>query len=207
MAIAVYADDMEFDAMHHGIPDPEDREAILTRMESLAGRHGIREGGIFSRALERFRSFDFEKVERKLDSIGRRVRHMFDRDEIRPLSSIGQFQQAGPDLRRWIMANPRARRLHERGLISGYAKSGWKPYTKDIGEYDPDYQVVMDGLVQFDDDGNSFFEEFLHLRDMDNRSQLTFGQQTTIRDSIWNNFNAWLDRGLDDPSDEENGSL
>jgi len=161
----------------------------------------------YNRAVDRFNSFDFDKIERKIDALKRKVTHLFDKDEIRPMSRIGQFQQAGPEQQRWLMANPRAKRLYERDMMNGWRDSYINTNPGRFGDDDPDYQQVMQGLHQFDENGNAHFVQYLHLYDEDGRTELTFGKQTTIRDSLWANFESFLDEGLDDPSDEHNGSL
>lgn len=207
MAIAVYADDQEFGAMHYGIPRSEDRAAIRRRMENTARSFGLIGSEIYERSLNRFESFDFEKISRKIDAMKRKVTHLFDRDEIRPMWKIGDFQNAGLDQQRWLMANPRAKRLFEKDMMNGYRDTHKPMYPGLYGEDDPDYQEVMNGLYHEDEEGNGHITQFLHILDDDGRSKLTFGQQTTIKDSMWANFNAILNLGQDDPSDRNNGSL
>lgn len=207
MAIAMYADESEFRSMHYGLPKSEDRAAIRSRLENTARSFGLMGSDLYNRAIERFESFDFDRIERKVDALKRKVTHLFDKDSIRPMSKIGQFQQAGPEQARWLMANPRAKQLFEKDMMNG-----WRSFLKHenrgrIGEDDPDYQEVTNGLLQFDEHGHSKFVEYLHLYDSDGRTQLTFADQVTIRDSMWANFNTFLDEGLDDPSCPDNSSL
>lgn len=206
MAIAIYADDEEFGAMHYGVPRSEDRAAIRDRMENTARSYGLGGSDLFQRAVNRFESFDFERIERKLAAVVRKVSHAFDRDMIRPMVKIGQFQQAGPDQQRWLAANPRAQRLLEKDMMHGWRETFTNHYKGQVGEDNPDYQAVMDGLVVIDDDGWKA-TQYLTIRDDDNRGPLGFADQTIVRDSMWANFNAYLDAGVDDPSDENNGSL
>lgn len=207
MAIAIYADDTEFGAMHYGLPRSEDRAAIRSRLENTARSYGMVGSEMYDRAMGRFNSFNFDKIERKIDALKRRITHLFDHDEIRPMCNIGDFQQAGPEQQRWIMANPRAKRLFEKDMINGYRGSHKSRFPGKFGEDDPDYQQVTHGLFDFDDEGNAVATQYLHLLDDDGRTELTFGRQTTIRDSMWANFSSILDLGQDDPSDKENGSL
>lgn len=207
MAIAMYADESEFRAMQYGLPKSEDRAAIRSRLENTARSFGLIGTDLYRRAVDRFESFDFDRIERKVDALKRKVTHLFDHDGIRPMSRIGQFQQAGPEQARWLMANPRAKRLYEKDMMNG-----WREFLKvgNPGMYeddDPDYQEVVNGLVQYDDEGNSKFVEYLLLYDADGRTKLTFADQSTVRDSMWANFNTFLDEGLDDPSDPNNSSL
>jgi hypothetical protein len=207
MAIAIYADDREFGAMHYGLPSSDDRAAIRQRMENTARSFGLTDSDVYQRAVSRFESFDFDKLERKVDALKRKVSHLFDKDEIRPMSRIGQFQQAGPEQQRWLMANPRAQKLLEKDMMNGWRDNFVNYFQGRHGEDNPDYQAVMDGMVVFNEEGGAVSTQFLTIRDSDNRGPLRFAEQTLVKDSMWANFNAFLDEGLDDPSDPNNGSL
>ncbi len=207
MAIAIYADDQEFGVMHYGLPKSDDRAAIRNRMENTARSFGLTGSDTFNRAISRFDSFDFDKLERKVDSLKRKVSHLFDRDVIRPMWKIGQFQQAGPEQQRWLMANERAQKLYEKDMLNGWRESFFNRYEGMYGEDNPDYQEVMNGMVTFNDEGHAVSTEYLHLYDADGRTQLSFSDQCLIKNSMWSNFEAFLDEGLDDPSDPNNGSL
>jgi len=207
MAIAIYADDQEFGAMHYGLPRSEDRAAIRDRMENTARSFGLVGSEVYNRAISRFESFDFDRIERKIDALKRKVVHLFDNDSIRPMTHIGQFQQAGREQQRWLMANPRAKRLFEKDMMNGWRTEYVNVNPGRYGDDDPDYQQVMNGLAQIDKEGHEKYVQYLHLYDEDGRTELMFGQQTMIRDSMWANFESFLDEGLDDPSDPDNGSL
>lgn len=207
MAIAIYADDQEFGVMHYGLPRSEDRAAIRQRMENTARSYGLSGSDMFNRAVQRFESFDFDRLERKMDALKRKVSHLFDRDEIRPMFKIGQFQQAGPEQQRWIMANPRAQKLLEKDMMNGWRDSFVNYFQGRHGEDNPDYQSVMDGLYVFNEEGGAVNTQYLTNRDDDNRGPLRFAEQTLVKESMWTNFEAFLDAGLDDPSDTDNGSL
>lgn len=207
MAIGVYAGDHEFEVLHHGLPKSSDRAVLRDRLESTARSFGLAGTDLYQRALGRFESFDFDKFERKIDGFKRKVKHLFDKDEIRPMFDIGQFQQAGPVQARWLYANPRAKKLHEKEMMKGWEDYGFNRHEGRYGDDDPDYQQVMNGLEVETEEGHSYFVEYPHLYDDDYRTELTFAQQTTIRQSMWANFESWLDEGLDDPSDPQCGCL
>jgi len=207
MAIAIYADDQEFGAMHYGLPRSEDRAAIRQRMENTARSFGLTGSDMFQRAIGRFESFDFDRLERKIDALKRKVTHLFDKDEIRPMGRIGQFQQAGPEQQRWLMANPRVQKLFEKDMINGWGKKFTNYFEGRYGEENEDYQAVMDGIVTFNEEGGAVATQYLTIRDGDNRGPLNFSDQCIVRTSMWANFESFLDDGLDDPSDPDNGSL
>ncbi|MNN50164.1 hypothetical protein D3C81_1647370 [compost metagenome] len=176
-------------------------------MENTARSFGLAGSDLYQKAVSRFESFDFDRIERKLDALKRKVTHLFDRDEIRPMFRIGQFQQAGPVQQRWLMANPRAQRLYEKDMMNGWRDTFINYFEGRYGEDNPDYQAVMDGLVVFNEEGGAVATQYLTIRDDDNRGPLRFSDQTLVKESMWGNFEAFLDAGLDDPSDKDNGSL
>ena len=207
MAIAVYASDDDYGFMRYGLPSSNERSMLRDRIEHTARSHGLLDSDFYRRAVDKFNSIDFERIERKIEAVRREVTHIFDRDIIKPMSSIGEFQQAGPNQARWLMANPRAKKLFEQDMIHGWRDMFTNRNPGRYGDDDPDYQQVMNGLAQFDEEGNEKFVQYLHLYDEDGRTELAFADQVRVRDSMWANFNAFLDEGLDDPSSEENNSL
>lgn len=207
MAIAVHADEDVFRSMMYGAPRSEDREFLRDHIESAAVRLGRGASEFVDRARSRFESFDLRALDRKLDAVKRKVRYGYDDDYIRPITKIGQFQQAGYNMQRFVMANTKARKLFHAGRLNGYSGDYDDVEPGRVGDRHHDYKVVMNGLVQFDADGNSFFEQFSDAFDSENREELTFSQQTTVRDVIWANLEAIIAEGKDDPTDKLNGSL
>lgn len=207
MAVAVYANDDVFRSLAYGAPRSEDREFLRDHIESAAARLGRGAADFVNRARDRFNSFDLRALDRKLDAIKRKVRHAFDDDTIRPMVRIGDFQQAGINRQRWIMANPKARRLWQAGRMRGYEGSYVDMHKGKIGDDHPDYQIVVNGLCRVKEDGSAIFEQFFDCYDEDGREEISFDQQTTIHDVIWANLEAIIAAGRDDPTDEDNGSL
>lgn len=207
MAIAVYASDDDYGYMRYGMPSSRERSLLRDRLESTARSSGLADTDFYRRAVEKFESIDFDRIERKINAVKRRVVHMFDRDEIVPMIKIGEFQQAGPNQARWLRANPRAKKLFDLGMMAGWEDTLSADVKGLSGRDHPDYQQVMHGRPEFDADGNATIVEYFHLYDQDGRTELTHSQQDTIESSMWANFNTWLDDGQDDPSDSENGSL
>lgn len=207
MAQAIYADDRLFRAMTFGAPKSDDRDFLRSYIEAGATRLGKNADSFLSRARERFESFDLVGLDRKLNAFARKVRHMFDDDYIRPMSRIGEFQQAGPSMQRWCMANQKMQRLARSGVANGWRDQYKDPYPNRSGEDHPDYQAVVNGLATVDEHGHSSYTQYFNVYDRDYREELTHYQQTTIRDVVWQNLEALLAAGGDDPSDPDNGSL
>lgn len=207
MAIAVYADDNVFQALAYGAPRSEDREYLRDHIENAALRLGRSAGAFIERARERFNSFDLRALDRKLDAVKRKVRHAFDDDNIGPMSRIGEFQQAGINKQRWLMANVKARRLVHSDRMYGWRDSYIDVEPGRFGEAHHDYRCVVNGIARTNEEGHRYIEQFFDVYDEDMREELKFDDQTTILDDMWVNFEAIISEGKDDPSDKNNGSL
>jgi hypothetical protein len=207
MAIAVYADDQVFRALAYGSPRSEDRDYLRDHIESAAVRLGRTATAFIERSRERFESFDLRALDRKLDAIKRKVRHAFDDDQIRPMGRIGQFQQAGLNQQRWLMANVKARRLVHADRMFGWRDTYRDAEPTHVGDQHTDYRCVVNGIARSDEHGHRYFEQHFDVYDADYREELKFGDQTMIMDCMWANFEAIISDGKDDPSDPNNGSL
>lgn len=207
MAIAVYADDNVFRALAYGAPRSEDRDFLREHIEAAASRLGRTASAFVDRARERFDSFDLRALDRKLDAVKRKVRHAFDDDDIGPMTRIGQFQQAGINKQRWLMANVKARSLVQKDRMFG-----WRDTYRDVepgmlGDRQYDYRCVVNGIAQNDEHGNRYIVQHLDVYDAEKREELKFGDQTMIMECMWANLEAIIEQGKDDPSDPNNGSL
>ena len=207
MAIAVYADDNVFRALAYGAPRSDDRDYLRDHIENAAVRLGRSAGAFIERARERFNSFDLRALDRKLDAVKRKVRHAFDDDDIAPMSRIGEFQQAGINRQRWLMANPKARRLVHQDRMFGWRDTYVDVEPGRFADDHRDYRQVVNGIARTNEEGHRIFEQFFDVYDEDMREELKFVDQTTILDSLWTNFEAIIAQGKDDPSDMDNGSL
>lgn len=207
MAIAVYADDNVFQALAYGAPRSEDRDYLRDHIEAAASRLGRTASAFVDRARERFESFDLRALDRKLDAVKRKVRHAFDSDDIGPMTRIGEFQNAGINKQRWLMANVKARRLAHADRMYGWRDSYVDMEPGRVGEQHRDYRQVVNGIARTDEHGHRFIEQFFDVYDEDRREELKFGDQTMIMDCMWENLEAIIAEGKDDPSDPSNGSL
>lgn len=207
MAIAVHADDDVFRSLVYGVPKSEDRDFLRGYIESAASRLGRGAEAFVAKARQRFESFDLRALDRKLESVTRKIRHGFDRDRIQPITKIGQYQHAGPTVQRWSLANPRVQRLLAAGRMNGWERTYSDPHRGKIGEDNPDYCKVVNGLARIDEHGHTKIVQYFNAYDADGREELNFREQVTIHDYMWSSMNAIIAQGQDDPTDEDNGSL
>lgn len=207
MAVAIHASDDVFRAMQFGAPRSEDRSFLRDHIEHVATRLGRGAEAFIEKARERFESFDLRGLDRKLEAIKRKVRYGYDDDIIRPMSRIGEYQQAGFNRQRWVMANATVQRLQRQDRIYGYRDTFIDRYKGRVAEENPDFCKVVNGLAQFHDDGTNTFVQYSEAYDEENREELDFAQQTTIRDVIWHNLEEIIRMGRDDPTSQDNNCL
>lgn len=135
---------------------------------------------------------------------GRKVRSLWDMDDIRPLFTMGDFQHAGITMQRWVMAEPSIRQAYHEQRCEGYADSyvDWEPGR--VGEQHYDYRRVMNGIATIEDDGwyaKTFIEELLP-----NDRELNIDEQADIL-RAWREARYHLAQGKEDPTSRYNAHL
>ncbi len=115
-------------------------------------------------------------------------------NEIYRLSEYEQITTANPIMQRYIMAEPTIYKLSRNNMIDGYMDT----YTNFENISSPtdrgDYMRVMDGIVQTDKDGQSYYAMY-----EDGNEKLTHNQQRSIMDT-WASVKAFIAEGKD-PTD------
>ena len=150
-------------------------------------------------ARETFDRFSGESAMRRAREISRRLGWMYQKDCIRPLTSLREFQSAQPIMQRWIMANPELREYHLRQECNGYEKTYVDIDPGRIGENHYDYRRVMNGVVQTDDEEKPFYSIYLGDELLDGDRELDIVEKVDILAS-WNYLRAIIAEGVDDPN-------
>lgn len=103
---------------------------------------------------------------------------MFKPDVIYPILNIVSMQTAQAEMKRWIMANPIVNEMYQNQLCEGYEGKFYRLEEDRQGKNSIEYDMVMDGIVQFTDD-----ETFAVNTCIDNPfgvSELSILEQTSI---------------------------
>lgn len=206
MARAIVGGALEYDALAFGKPHPntlqflQNQAAVMTEVLSEAGKHW------FSGIKDIYQSIDQSEALRFARAVGRRCRSMWEVDEIRVLSDIGQFQHAGVTMQRWVMAEPTIRALYHEQRCDGYSEQYHDYYPGLIGDSHYDYRRVMNGVVESDDPeldwkAVQYFEELLP-----EDSELLHDEQVEILDT-WRMLKHHILHGKDDPTSVWNAEL
>jgi hypothetical protein len=67
---------------------------------------------------------------------------------ILPLFELEEFQEAGPAMQRWAMANPVVRERWHGNLCDGWSDTYFDQHPGDVGKTHYDFMMVTDGVVQ-----------------------------------------------------------
>lgn len=175
----------------------ENQVTNLSQTLTDAGR------SFMQRGAEIFERYNGAEAIRMTKAALRAAQHAFQADVIRPLRTISEMQQAPLSMQRWIMACPEIRQMYHEQRCDGYSPTYVDLHPKDIGENHRDWQIVMSGLVRQDEEGDTFFTEYLGD---ENDPQLDLVEQEDIL-TTWDLIMAQQRAGKEDATDPYCGKL
>ena len=126
-------------------------------------------------------------------------------DRITSLWDINQFQGASIPMQRWVMANPVVRDLYHAQGCEGYSDTYVDMQPKISGEDHYDYRRVMDGVIQYTQEGDWFAK--IYVEDLvEGDRDLTHGEKFDIIQT-WSKLEYLIALGKDDPTSPDGGFL
>jgi hypothetical protein len=135
---------------------------------------------------------------KQLRALGRMVTGIWQTDDVRPLYTLEEFQQAPPVMRRWIMAEPTIREMYHQQRVEGYNNLYVDMYPNDVGPEHYDFRQITSGVVKEKEDGSwvarTYYEE-KHDRD----STPTMMEKIDIH-TTWDRLRGLLKHPTNDPT-------
>jgi hypothetical protein len=195
----------EFDALAYGVQHPgalayaQEKIQIASQMVTESGRMFV------DRAREMYERHMGHEAIRRAKAIVRAATHVFDQDVIRPLTTLGEIQNAKLQMQRWIMAEPGTRELYHQGRCDGYSGSYVDVFPGLVRAQHYDYRRVTQGLVMDDEDGGWHYTTYLDDVHEGDR-ELELHEQATIV-NVWDIVRSIRERGQDDPTSKFGGML
>ncbi len=104
-------------------------------------------------------------------------------------------------MQQYVMAHPEVSSLHEDNMCDGYESMYFNQEPEVFGKDRMDYQRVMDGVVQYDEDGMGYVMRYTNTDD----TTLDTFDQFAILDT-WRQVERLIAEGID-PTDPERGDL
>lgn len=193
-----------FDALVYGRPHP----GTLQFLESQATQvsHHLSQAGqqFMAGAYDLWDRINGSTAMRVMRAAARAGRSLWQTDEIRALTDIGEIQYAPLKMQRWIMAEPTLRKLYNKQSCAGYEGTYLDAHPGDIGEGHYDWRRVMNGMVQVDEDTGLWHADEWSEELLPDDSELTLEDQVDVLDT-WNILRDHLTRhrdaeGIEDPT-------
>lgn len=164
MARVIHASRDEFSALVHGLPTQNSINFIKQQAQSFAGMVGELAGTtkeMFQNVYDTVVNYDFSGLIDRVTNL--KSEYALDvPDILERLESLTDLQNANLVTQRWLMANPALRRYVESGKCDGYSSSYFNYEPEYSGLEHTDYQEIVNGLRQMDEEGNSYT---YHIRD------------------------------------------
>lgn len=193
-------DDRVIHASIHGIVDRAGLNYYRDRLRDVGRTATGLSKKFIDRASEYLEDFDLDGIRDGLHALRDRWGKRWDKDRIYEFDEIGDIQQAKSIMRRWMMANPRIRKLWREDKIYGYG--GEFTNSWDTSEYTDltDYRKVMQGAYVGTDEEDLFITFMDVLAEVDEDVEtLSFIERETIR-AAWALAEEHLNNGLQDPT-------
>lgn len=197
MALAYYGDEGSFNTVCFGMPDSNTREYLLNKWDNVknlfSNNRFIEET---DRIMKTYSSNEYlNKARSVLKSTGRLL---LNPNEIYLIKNLEDFQTATPTMQRWIMANPKLRKLYQRQLVYGYGNSYLDLEPWAVGDDHYDYRKVVDGIA-LSNYVNLNQYNLYHDINRENDRELTPDEQFDILET-WRHLEYILENTNEDPT-------
>jgi hypothetical protein len=214
MAVAIVEGSVaEFDAMVYGQKHPGTLQFLSNQVASLqqSASQYLTDAGknFFANAADIYERFNGSEALRVARAAMRKVSHIFQSDEIKPLRNISEIQQAPLKMQRWIMAEPTIRQAWLDQRCDGYSGSYVDMHGGVIGVEHSDWRHVMSGIVEdiVDDDGESNWKTTIYLDEVPAGDvELQLGDKTDVL-TAWDLVKMYRQLGKEDPVSPSNNML
>lgn len=140
-------------------------------------------------------AFTSSAAEQLISNALNNVRGLFRPDIIYRFDEVRDMQVARSQMQAYIMAEPGLRALYHQNLVDGYSDTYVDPAPGVIGDGHMEYERVMNGVVQFTDDGYVVKHYSSAFIDADNLA-LSSIEQTSLL-STWQHMRDIMENNPD----------
>lgn len=192
--------DYVFDALAYGIDRaPETTHYFSQEINKITDTLTDAGRGFFGNVKSIYESINNSDVVRAARAALQSAATLFTPNIIMPFTTIEQFQTAGPEMQRWAMASPVAREKYHAQLIDGYSDSYIDLYPQDIGETHYDYRRVMDGVIQENEEEETWSVKFFPDELVAGDKELSHDEKVDII-KTWDLMEMFIRAGDKDPT-------
>lgn len=203
-----------FDNLLYGAPHPRTEEFIRSQFTHTP-THNLTKAGLefINQGRQIYEQIQESKSLRAVRAAFRSVASIWNKDEIKYVSSIDECQQLPRSMLRWVMSDPTLREKAQKQQIDGYSDVYQDIYPDIETNQHPDYRKLTNGVVFFNEsckEGEPYWYADSYYDDCDpdyyDSVELDIVDQVNLLDSI-KSIKRHLLIGLDDPTSRYNGSL
>lgn len=189
-----------FDAIAFGVPIQANLNFLEERLTHYSNTMQEAGEAFLKRGMEVFNRYGGSDAIRMAKAAVRSVQHAFDKDVVRELRTIGQVQQAGQNMQRWIMANPDIRAMFHQQRCDGYSNSYVDVAPDSIEKDHYDWRLINTGIVEeTPDDPDYEFSAINYLDESADDVLLTLEEKLEIK-STWDFVSKMMLPGKEDPT-------
>lgn len=206
MAKVIVGNDQLFNAILYGDQQASTQRFLRKQYEDSEGMSGFSER-FMERTRSLFEDFYDSGLASRTRAALRKIKTAFVPDDIRELHTIGEIQHARSIMRQFIMASPYVREMYRGQRTEGYGPHYEDPYPNWRTEDIPEYQHVMSGLVEVQEDGSVTHTNYLDVEyGLDENISITHLQGLDVYHT-WENIKSMYKAGKEDPLSTVNAYL
>lgn len=136
-----------FSALAYQNQHPDNQNYFARKLTEFSANLTDAGAAFFSDAAAIYDKFNGSEAMQLARAAVRKVKGIWDRDDVRAMTEIDQTQNAKPVMQRWLMANPTVRHVWQEQRCDGFSDTYKDMHPGTIGESHYDYRRVMDGLL------------------------------------------------------------
>lgn len=197
--------DVAWGAIAFGEQNPVNLNYFQNQLSNITSGLNDYAKSFYSEIGNIFDKFTNSEAVRNVRNALRGAANLFNNDIIKPLYEMEEFQTATLRMQRWIMANPVVRQAFIEQKCDGYSDTYVDLHPGKIMDQHYDYRRVMDGVVQFDEEGNDFYKHYFEDL-LDGDKNLTFDEKRDILQS-WEIVEMFMRKGAEDPTSQYGANL
>lgn len=193
--------DCDEDVMHartHGIMSTSDLSFFRDRAERSMREIGHFRSAYAQESFDAIASFDLAGLRDRVEATNDRFEHRWYKNIIQELDDLIAIRNATPINRRYIMSDPRIRRLHQLGRTDGYGDlyEDEDPMATAL-EHQANREIITGGYVEEIEEADTW-RMCLGTTDENGDQTARFSQREIVRDNR-RKVHAFLDLGGLDP--------
>jgi hypothetical protein len=196
----IQGSDTAFNALVYKTPDQNLLSYLTTNMQNVIDKTVGLSQNFIANTKAMYDRFNSAEVINAGKALLYQTGMHFNQDAIYPLmeSNIGTANLA---MQRYIMANPELNNMYQKNMCYGFQETYFNHEPNTWGVERNDYTDVMDGMMEFDDEGLGYVAHYSYE---DKREFSIFDNMSVLE--TWDVVARMLAEGKD-PSDPDNGYL